>query len=45
MPPQELIGFSKQHYGITPTQKQSPAHEDEDADDEDGGMASLVREE
>jgi hypothetical protein len=40
MTPQELIDYSKQRYGITPPQKRSPSHEDEDADDEDGGMAS-----
>jgi hypothetical protein len=44
MTPQELIDYSKQRYGITPLQEEFPPHEDRDDDDEDGGMASLVRE-
>jgi hypothetical protein len=44
MTPQELIDYAKQRYGITPLQNESQPSEDWDDDDEDGGMASLVRE-
>jgi hypothetical protein len=44
MMPRELIDYSKHRDGVTPSREASPSHEGEDDDDEDGGMASLVRE-